>query len=134
MSINSQQQQLLDQIKWNDDGLVPVIAQDHSSKTVMMMAWMNAESLLKTIELGEVVYYSRSRQQLWHKGEQSGHTQKVHEIRLDCDNDVLLISIDQVGGIACHTGREHCFFRKLEDGEWRSVDAVKKDPSEIYNK
>jgi phosphoribosyl-AMP cyclohydrolase len=100
----------------------------------MMMAWMNAESLLKTIELGEVVYYSRSRQQLWHKGEQSGHTQKVHEIRLDCDNDVLLISIDQVGGIACHTGREHCFFRKLEDGEWRSVDAVKKDPSEIYNK
>lgn len=127
-------QQLLEQIKWTSDGLVPVIAQDYQSKTVLMMAWMNADALLQTIALGEVVYYSRSRAQLWHKGEQSGHTQKVHEIRLDCDNDVLLISIEQVGGIACHTGREHCFFQKLENGEWRNVDAVKKDPSEIYNK
>lgn len=127
-------QDLLKQISWTSDGLVPVIAQDHSSKTVLMMAWMNRDAFLKTLELGEVVYYSRSRQQLWHKGEQSGHTQKVIDIRLDCDNDVLLIEIEQHGGIACHTGRENCFYQQLQDQRWVAVDDIIKDPSEIYSK
>lgn len=122
----------IDEIAFDDDGLVPAIAQDHATGRVLMFAWMNRESILRTVELGEAVYYSRSRQRLWHKGEQSGHTQKVREIRLDCDGDVLLLSIEQIGQIACHTGRESCFYRRLEDGRWRVVDEVRKSPGEIY--
>jgi len=122
----------LDQIKWTPDGLVPVIAQDAVSGRILMFAWMNREALQKTVELGEAVYWSRSRNKLWHKGESSGHVQKVREIRLDCDGDVLLIEIEQVGGIACHTGRESCFYSRLADGEWVPVDPVLKNPEEIY--
>ena len=122
----------LDEIRWTDDGLVPVIAQDARSGRVLMFAWMNREALAKTAEIGEAVYYSRSRGRLWHKGESSGHVQRVEEIRLDCDADVVLLSIEQAGGIACHTGRESCFFRRLERDEWVPVDAVLKDPKEIY--
>jgi phosphoribosyl-AMP cyclohydrolase len=122
----------LDQIKWTADGLVPAIAQDADSGRVLMMAWMNRESLQRTVECGEAVYWSRSRKQLWHKGESSGHTQKVQRIRLDCDADVLLLDIEQIGGIACHTGRQSCFFAELRDGEWVAVDPVLKDPREIY--
>ena len=122
----------LDQIKWTPDGLVPVIAQDAVSGRILMFAWMNREALQKTVELREAVYWSRSRSKLWHKGESSGHVQKVREIRLDCDGDVLLIEIEQVGGIACHTGRESCFYSRLEDGEWVTVDPVLKNPEEIY--
>jgi len=122
----------LDQIKWTEDGLVPVIAQDAASGRVMMFAWMNRESLQLTQEKGEAVYYSRSRQKLWHKGESSGHTQKVKSIRLDCDADVILLSIEQTGGIACHTGRESCFYRELQNEQWEPVDPVLKNPDEIY--
>lgn len=122
----------LDEIKWTEDGLVPAIAQDAESGKVMMFAWMNRESLQKTVELGEAVYYSRSRQQLWHKGESSGHIQKVSEVRLDCDNDVVLLQIEQIGGIACHTGRERCFFKRYENGAWVTVEDVLKSPEEIY--
>lgn len=122
----------LDQIKWTDDGLVPAIAQDAATGRVMMFAWMNRESLQMTQEKREAVYYSRSRQKLWHKGESSGHTQKVKAIRLDCDGDVILLSIEQTGGIACHTGRESCFFKELRNGRWEPVDPVLKDPNEIY--
>ena len=122
----------LDEVKWTEDGLVPAIAQDAETGKVMMFAWMNRESLQQTIEKQEVVYYSRSRQQLWHKGETSGHTQKLKEIRLDCDSDVILLMIEQIGGIACHTGREHCFFKRYEDGEWKVVEDVVKSPDEIY--
>lgn len=124
----------LEQIVFDQAGLVPAIAQDHATGRVLMFAWMNREAVEKTVELGEAVYFSRSRQQLWHKGEQSGHTQKVHEMRLDCDGDVLLLSIEQAGHIACHTGRESCFYRRLEDGAWRVVDSVKKPPGAIYGK
>ncbi|MDG4868237.1 phosphoribosyl-AMP cyclohydrolase [Guyparkeria sp. 1SP6A2] len=124
----------LEQIVFDQAGLVPAIAQDHATGRVLMFAWMNREAVERTVELGEAVYFSRSRQQLWHKGEQSGHTQKVHEIRLDCDGDVLLLSIEQAGHIACHTGRESCFYRRLEDGAWRVVDDVKKSPGAIYGK
>ena len=122
----------LDQIKWTADGLIPAIAQDADSGRVLMMAWMNRESLQRTVECGEAVYWSRSRKQLWHKGESSGHTQKVQRIRLDCDADVLLLDIEQIGGIACHTGRQSCFFAELRDGQWVTVDPVLKDPREIY--
>ncbi len=122
----------LDQVKWTDDGLVPAIAQDAVSGRVLMFAWMNRESLGLTVEKGEAVYYSRSRQRLWHKGEESGHTQKVKELYLDCDGDVITMKIEQTGGIACHTGRESCFYRKLQNGEWVSVDKVIKDPKDIY--
>ncbi len=122
----------IDQIKWTDDGLVPAIAQDADSGRVLMFAWMNRESLALTAEKGEAVYYSRSRQKLWHKGEESGHTQKVKSLRLDCDGDVIIMQIEQVGGIACHTGRESCFYRELQDGEWVTRDPVIKDPKEIY--
>ncbi len=122
----------LDHIRWTADGLVPAIAQDAGSGRVLMMAWMNRESLQRTVECGEAVYWSRSRKQLWHKGESSGHTQKVQRIRLDCDADVLLLDIEQIGGIACHTGRQSCFFAELRDGEWVAVDPVLKDPREIY--
>jgi len=122
----------LEQIKWTADGLVPVIAQDASSGRVLMMAWMNREALQRTVACGEAVYWSRSRQQLWHKGETSGNTQKVQRIRLDCDADVLLLDIEQIGGIACHTGRQSCFFAELRDGQWVTIDPVLKDPREMY--
>jgi len=125
----------LDAIKWDRDGLVPVIAQEASTGDVLMFAFMNREALMKTAELGEAVYWSRSRQRLWHKGEESGHIQKVHELRLDCDNDVVLLKVEQLGhtpGIACHTGRHSCFFQLYKDGAWHTVEPVLKDPERIY--
>ena len=122
----------LDRIQWTVDGLVPAIAQDADSGRVLMMAWMNPESLQRTVACGEAVYWSRSRQQLWHKGETSGHTQRIKSIRLDCDADVLLLSVEQIGGIACHTGRQSCFFAELQNGEWIATDPVLKDPREMY--
>ena len=124
----------LNKVNWSEDGLVPAIAQDAASGDILMVAWMNREALKQTVELGEAVYWSRSRKKLWHKGEESGHTQKVREIRLDCDEDVVLLKIEQSGGIACHTGRRSCFFQKLEKGRWLAVDPVLKDPHEIYKK
>ena len=125
-------QQWLEQISFNEDGLVPVIAQDATSKKVLMMAWMSRESLALTAEKGEAVYWSRSRKKLWHKGEESGHVQKIKEIRFDCDEDVLLIFVEQQGGIACHTGRESCFYRQLQGDQWVSIEDVLKDPADIY--
>lgn len=122
----------LKQIKWTDDGLVPAIAQDAETGRVLMFAWMNKASLTLTVEKGEAVYYSRSRKKLWHKGEESGHTQKVKSLRLDCDGDVITMKIEQTGGIACHTGRESCFYREFQNGEWVTVDDVIKDPKDIY--
>ena len=122
----------IDEIRFNDHGLMPVIAQDASSGKVLMMAWMNRESLALTAEKGEAVYWSRSRNKLWHKGEESGHVQKIVEIRFDCDEDVLLIKVEQQGGIACHTGRESCFYRQLQDDKWVEVEQVLKDPKDIY--
>ena len=122
----------LDNVKWNSDGLVPAIAQDHQSGRVLMVAWMNRDALAETARCKEAVYWSRSRQKLWHKGEESGHVQTVHEIRLDCDADVIVLQVEQQGGIACHTGRESCFYRVLKDGEWQTVDAVLKGPAQIY--
>jgi phosphoribosyl-AMP cyclohydrolase len=124
----------LHKINWSDDGLLPAIAQDAQTGEILMVAWMNREALKRTVETGEAVYWSRSRKKLWHKGEESGHTQKVLELRLDCDEDVLLMKIEQIGGIACHTGRRSCFFQKLENGQWVSVEPVLKDPHEIYKK
>jgi phosphoribosyl-AMP cyclohydrolase len=124
--------QWLDEIKWTDDGLVPVIAQDDTSGEVLMFAWMNRESLALTVEEGKAIYWSRSRGKLWRKGEESGHEQIIRDIRLDCDNDVILISVEQKGGIACHTGRRRCFYKQLQDGEWVTVEPVIKDPGEIY--
>ena len=122
----------LAQIKWNEDGLVPAIAQDHASGDVLMMAWMNREALELTREQERAVYWSRSRQKLWFKGEESGHVQRVHEIRLDCDADVVLLQVEQVGGIACHTGRRRCFFQVLKDGRWQTDEEIIKNPDEIY--
>jgi len=125
----------LDSVKWDNDGLVPAIAQEFGSGDVLMFAWMNREALAQTAASGRAVYWSRSRQQLWHKGEESGHVQQVHEMRLDCDNDVVLLRVTQLGhqpGIACHTGRHSCFFQRLEGGQWRSVEPVLKDPAAIY--
>ena len=128
----------LDDVKWDAQGLVPAIAQELGSNDVLMFAFMNREALARTAELGEAVYFSRSRQRLWHKGEESGHVQKVHELRLDCDNDVVLLKVEQLGhaageaGIACHTGRHSCFFQKLEGGVWKTVEPVLKDPKAIY--
>ena len=133
----------LDSIKWDSDGLVPVIAQEQGSGDVLMFAWMNRAALALTAARGEAVYWSRSRQKLWHKGEESGHTQTVHSLRLDCDNDVVLLTITQNGhepdqpgqpGIACHTGRHSCFFQRLENGAWTAVEPVLKDPAAIYKK
>ena len=123
----------LDQVAWTDEGLVPVIAQEQSSGKILMFAWMNREALQLTRETGHAVYYSRSRQKLWHKGEESGHTQIVHDIRLDCDNDVVLITVEQLGGIACHTGRHNCFFQQLQGDDWVTVEPVIKDPKAIYH-
>jgi phosphoribosyl-AMP cyclohydrolase len=121
----------LNKVKWDEVGLVPVIAQEVGSNDVLMFAWMNREALAKTVEIGQAVYWSRSRKKLWHKGEESGHFQKVHEIRLDCDEDVVLLKVEQVAGIACHTGRHSCFFQKFEgsadNGEWLTVEPVLKD-------
>lgn len=122
----------LNKINWSTDGLVPAIAQDAESGRVLMVAWMDRDALKRTVALGEAVYWSRSRKKLWHKGEESGHVQRVREIRLDCDQDVLLLQIEQHGGIACHTGRESCFFSRLEHGQWVVTDAVLKSPDEIY--
>jgi phosphoribosyl-AMP cyclohydrolase len=126
----------LKKIKWDEQGLVPVIAQEAGSNDVLMFAWMNRDALARTVELGEAVYWSRSRKKLWHKGEESGHTQKVLEIRLDCDEDVVLLKIEQTGGIACHTGRNSCFYQKfdgdLKTGEWLVAEPVLQDPATIY--
>ena len=127
MSIN-----WLNQVKWDEQGLVPVIAQDAATGEVLMFAWMNREALERTAEAGEAIYWSRSRRKLWHKGEESGHTQIVREMRTDCDNDVILLKIEQTGGIACHTGRRSCFFQKFGDGCWQEVEPVLKDPKTIY--
>ena len=127
----------LHSIQWNSDGLVPVIAQEASTGDVLMFAWMNREALAATVQRGQAVYWSRSRQRLWHKGEESGHFQQVHEIRMDCDNDVLLLKVSQLGhepGIACHTGRHSCFFQRLDGENWHSVEPVLVDPKRLYNK
>ena len=124
----------LDEVRWNPDGLIPVIAQEYGSGKVLMVAWMNREALQLTATSGVAVYWSRSRGRLWKKGEESGHVQKVLEVRLDCDEDVLLLQVEQAGGIACHTGRHNCFFHKLVDGKWVVADPVLKNPSEIYEK
>jgi phosphoribosyl-AMP cyclohydrolase len=124
----------LDEVPWKGDGLIAAVAQDATSGRVLTVAWMNREALEKTAATREAVYWSRSRRKLWHKGEQSGHVQKVRELRLDCDADAILLLIEQVGGIACHTGRESCFYRKLENGSWVTTDPVLKDPSAIYKK
>ena len=125
----------LDDVKWDGQGLLPVIAQEVGSNHVLMFAFMNREALARTAELGQAIYWSRSRQRLWHKGEESGHFQQVHEMRLDCDNDVLLLRVTQLGhdpGIACHTGRHSCFFQRYENGAWHSVEPVLVDPERIY--
>ena len=125
-------ERFLDAVRWNDDGLVAAIAQDGASGRVLTLAWMNREALAETVRSGEAIYWSRSRGQLWRKGERSGNTQVVREIRLDCDGDAVLLAVEQRGGVACHTGRESCFYRRLEDGEWTAVDPVLTDPEEIY--
>ena len=122
----------LDELAWDANGLVPTIAQDATSGEVLMVAWMNREALAQTVASGEAVYWSRSRNRLWHKGEESGHTQRVLEIMTDCDSDVILLKVEQTGGIACHTGRRSCFFRRLTDTGWQDVAPVLRDPKEIY--
>ncbi|MGJ7917432.1 phosphoribosyl-AMP cyclohydrolase [Massilia sp. LXY-6] len=122
----------LKKVKWDEHGLVPVIAQEAATGDILMFAWMNREALAKTVELGEAVYWSRSRKKLWHKGEESGHVQKVQEIRLDCDEDVVLLKVEQAGGIACHTGRHSCFFQKFDKGDWIEAEPVLRDPDTIY--
>ena len=122
----------LDSINWDADGLVPAIAQDVHPQRILMMAWMNREALQLTVQEGRGIYWSRSRQRLWRKGEESGNVQQLHELRLDCDADVVILQVEQIGGIACHTGRQSCFYRVLKDGQWQTVDAVIKDPKELY--
>jgi phosphoribosyl-AMP cyclohydrolase len=125
----------LDEVKWDAQGLVPAIAQEAGSNDVLMVAWMNREALAQTVARGEAVYWSRSRARLWHKGEESGHVQRLHELRIDCDGDVVLLKVSQLGhepGIACHTGRHACFFRLFRDGQWHTVEPVLKDPESIY--
>lgn len=124
----------LNKVNWAQDGLVPAVAQEAASGRVLTLAWMNREALKRTVETGEAHYWSRSRKKLWHKGEESGHVQKVLGVRLDCDEDVILLEVEQTGGIACHTGRHSCFYQKLEHGEWVAVDAVLKNPQDIYRK
>lgn len=127
-------QNWLDAVQWNEDGLVPAVAQDAESGKVLMVAWMNREALEATAATGKVVYWSRSRRRLWRKGEESGHEQRVRDIRLDCDGDVVLVKVQQQGGIACHTGRETCFFQQLQGDRWVSVDPVIKPPEQIYGR
>ena len=122
----------LDEVQWNNEGLVPAIAQEKTTGLVLTLAWMNREALMSTVTEGRAVYWSRSRRRLWRKGEQSGYVQRVAEVRLDCDNDAILLIVTQEGGIACHTGRERCFFRRLEDRSWKTVDKVIRDPRAIY--
>jgi phosphoribosyl-AMP cyclohydrolase len=122
----------LDAVKWDADGLIPAIAQDYKTGRILMMAWMNREALELTAKEQRAIYFSRSRQKLWRKGEESGHVQKLHELRLDCDADVIVIMVEQLGGIACHTGRESCFYRVFENNDWVTVDPVLKDPKDIY--
>ena len=122
----------LDRVRWNIDGLVPAVAQDAITHRVLTLAWMNREALAKTAKTREAHYWSRSRAKLWRKGERSGHVQRVCEIRMDCDSDAILLIVEQLGGIACHTGRERCFYKRLDDGEWRAVEPVLKDPDTIY--
>ncbi len=122
----------LDAVKWQSDGLVPAVAQDRASGKVLTLAWMNREALERTVRTREAHYWSRSRGRLWRKGEHSGHVQRVHEIRLDCDGDAILVSVEQVGGVACHTGRESCFFQRLEEERWQTAEPVLKDPESIY--
>lgn len=122
----------LDAVKWDNDGLVPAISQDYKSGRILMMAWMNREALELTAKEQRAIFYSRSRQQLWRKGESSGHIQKLHELRLDCDSDVIVMQVEQIGGIACHTGRESCFYKVLNGDKWVDIDPVIKDPSDIY--
>jgi phosphoribosyl-AMP cyclohydrolase len=122
----------LDKVKWNDDGLTPVITQEFETKQVLTLAWMNKQSLQLTAETGHAIYWSRSRQKLWHKGEESGNQQIIKSIRLDCDNDAILLEVIQKGGVACHTGRHHCFYNKLVDEEWQAIEPVLKDPKEMY--
>jgi len=124
----------LDEIKWSEDGLVPAIAQDAKTGKLLMMAWMNRESLSLTVSEGRAIYWSRSRNRLWRKGEESGNVQNLKDIRLDCDNDVILLSVEQIGGIACHTGRNNCFFKQLQDKTWVNVEPVLKDPKTMYGK
>lgn len=127
--------QWLDDLRWDEQGLIPVIVQERGSQDVLMFAFMNREALEQTVKLGQAVYWSRSRQKLWHKGEESGNFQQVHEIRLDCDEDVILLKVTQLGhepGIACHTGRHSCFYRKLEDGEWKTQEPVLLNPEQMY--
>ncbi len=121
-----------EQIKWNADGLVPAIAQDWQTGEVLMLAWMNREALELSVAEQRAVYWSRSRGALWRKGESSGHIQRLHELRIDCDGDTVLMKVEQVGGIACHTGRRHCFFRELQGGQWQAVEDVVRDPADIY--
>ena len=122
----------INSLLWNEDGLMPVIVQDAKTSRVIMFAWMNREALAQTVESGNAVYWSRSRQKLWKKGEESGHTQKLVDLRTDCDLDVLLLFVTQIGGIACHTGRESCFYRKFDQGKWLDADPVLKNPEDIY--
>jgi len=124
----------LDEIKWTADGLVPVIAQESGTGKVLMLAWMNREALALTVQEGRAIYWSRSRNKLWRKGEESGHVQVLKDIRLDCDNDVILLEVEQLGGIACHTGRHNCFYQQLQGEEWVAVEPVIKDPNKIYSK
>ena len=124
----------LDDIKWDKDGLVPAIAQETGSGKILMMAWMNKESLALTVKESRAIYWSRSRNKLWRKGEESGHVQTLKDIRLDCDNDVVLLEVEQLGGIACHTGRHNCFYKQLQNDKWVEVEHVIKNPNEIYNK
>lgn len=126
--------EFIDDIRWDEQGLVPAIAQDATTGKILMFAWMNRESLALTAKEGMAVYWSRSRNRLWRKGESSGHQQTIKEIRLDCDEDVIILSVEQAGGIACHTGRESCFYRVLRDGKWQTVDPVIKPPEQIYGK
>ena len=123
----------LNKVRWDEHGLVPVIAQEAATGDILMFAWMNREALARTAELGEAVYWSRSRKKLWHKGEESGHVQKVLEMRLDCDEDVVLLKIEQAGGIACHTGRHSCFFQQFDGEDWQAVEPVLQDPDTIYS-
>mgnify|MGYP003932277509 CR=1 FL=1 len=122
----------LDEIKWDNDGLVPAIAQETGTGKILMMAWMNREALELSVKEGRAIYWSRSRNKLWRKGEESGHVQTIKDIRLDCDNDVVLLEVEQLGGIACHTGRHNCFYKQLQNDQWVEVESVIKDPEQIY--
>ena len=124
----------LDEIKWDNDGLVPAIAQETGTGKILMMAWMNREALELSVNEGRAIYWSRSRNKLWRKGEESGHVQTIKDIRLDCDNDVVLLEVEQLGGIACHTGRHNCFYKQLQKDQWVEVESVIKDPEQIYKK